>query len=215
MLERCAGVRAPAGLTSGRMKAGPLSRPLCQLADILLAVRKLVAVIGVTTLVAACGGGSRSTPRSSSTTSARSTQTEQANSTAPSASCITTNGYGGLGGNEAAFDADNNNSTGPAEPTPGAAWYQLVGTEEGCVTAYSVRDSATPPLAARDMLVLVSHGYLPGDAEPVVNTGSCAVWRSAALQRAVGVLFAKATAVAQSGSVPGTARIEATSSSTC
>jgi len=130
-------------------------------------------------------------------------------------SCITTNGYGGLGGSEDAFDANNDNSTGAAGPTPGAAWYQVVGTAGGCVTAYSVQDSATPPLAARDMLVLVSRGYLPGDAEPVVNTGSCEVWKSTALQHAVGVLFAKATAVAQAGSVPGTARIESTSSSTC
>jgi hypothetical protein len=177
-------------------------------------MRSLVAVIGVTALVAGCGGGSRSTPRTSASITAASTQAERGISTS-STSCIKTNGYGGLGGSENAFDANNDNSTGPAEPTPGAAWYQVVGIEAGCVTAYSVQDSATPPLAARDMLVLVSRGYLPNDAEPIVSTGSCAVWRSAALQRAVGVLFAKATAVPQAGSAPGTARIEATSSSTC
>lgn len=83
------------------------------------------------------------------------------------------------------------------------------------MTAYSVRDSATPPLTSRDLLVLVSQGYLPKDAARVVNTDSCAVWQSDALLRAVGARYAKATAVAQDWTVPGSAQIEATASSTC
>jgi len=176
---------------------------------------KVLVLIGVTALVAGCGGaGSSSTPRSSSATTAQPTR-GGANSSAGSKSCISTNGYGGLGARETAFDANNDNSTGPAEPTPGAAWYQVIATNRGCVTAYTVQDSSTPPLAARDMLVLVSRGYLPKDAEQVASSNSCAMWKSAVLKRATGMLYAKATAIAQAGSMPGTAGMEATSDSTC
>ena len=65
------------------------------------------------------------------------------------------------------------------------------------------------------MLVLVSRGYLPNDAVRVARTNNCAVWKSVTLQRAIGLSYAKATAVAQTGSVPGSAWIEATSNSTC
>ena len=79
----------------------------------------------------------------------------------------------------------------------------------------SLQESGPAPLGAHAMLVLLSRGYLPADAEQVVNTSSCAVWRSATLRRAVGLLYAKATAIAQAGSAAGSARIEATSHSAC
>ena len=114
------------------------------------------------------------------------------------------------------FDPNNNNSTGPAGPSPGTAFYAVTATSRGCVTAFAVQDSTTPPLTARDLLFLVSHPYLPGDAKQLVNTPSCAVWKSTALKRATGRAYARATAIVQVGSIiPGTAEIEATSNSTC
>jgi hypothetical protein len=65
------------------------------------------------------------------------------------------------------------------------------------------------------LLILVSHPYLPGDAKQVVDTHGCAVWKSTALKRATGRAYAQATAIAQAGSIPGRAQIEATSNSTC
>ena len=178
-------------------------------------MRTMVVATAVIALVAGCGGsGSSSTVRSSAATAARSTHAPP-NVFTRSSSCIPTNGYGGLGGSQHAFAANNNNSTGPAEPTPGAAWYQVIATQRGCVTAYSLQESGPAPLGAHAMLVLLSRGYLPADAEQVVNTSSCAVWRSATLRRAIGLLYAKATAIAQAGSAAGSARIEATSHSAC
>lgn len=156
-------------------------------------MRKLVAVVAA--LVIAGCGGSGARPKHTS--------------------CISTNGYGGLGARVSAFDANNDGSTGPAEPTPGAAWYQVTGTENGCIAAYSVQDSATPPLGPRQMLILVGHPYLPADAHQLVTTSTCAVWKSAALERAVGLMYARATAVAQDWTVPGSAQIEAASDPTC
>jgi len=178
-------------------------------------MRSVVVAIGVTTLIAGCGGsGSASRARSALATTARSTRA-RAGISAPSTSCISTNGYGGLGASENAFDANNDNSTGPAEPTPGGAWYEVTGTEGGCTAAFSVQDSATPPLGAREMLVLVSRAYLPSDAKQVVSTNSCAVWKSVALGRALGVPYARAVAIGQVAGFPGAAQMQATSQSTC
>jgi hypothetical protein len=114
-----------------------------------------------------------------------------------------------------AFDANNNDSTGAAGPSPGNAFYVVTATARGCVTAFAVQDSATPPLTARDLLVLVSHPFLPGDAKQVVHTHSCIVWKSRTLTRATGRPYARATAIAQAGSIPGTARIAAASDAAC
>jgi len=130
-------------------------------------------------------------------------------------SCVDAGGYGGLGARVSAFDANNNDSTGPAGPSPGTAYYVVTATARGCVTAFAVQDSATPPLAAHDLLALVSHPFLPVDAKHVVGTVGCAVWKSRALARATGRAYARATAIAQAGSAPGTAQIAATSNSAC
>jgi hypothetical protein len=91
---------------------------------------------------------------------ARSTQVPPAASTSAS-SCVEAGGYGGLGARVSAFDANNNDSTGPAQPSPGTAFYVVTATGRGCVTAFAVQDSTTPPLTARDLLVLVIHPFLP------------------------------------------------------
>ena len=70
-------------------------------------------------------------------------------------------------------------------------------------------------MTARYLLLLISYPYLPRDAKRVVSTGTCAVWRSAALRRATGRAYATATAVAQVGSMPGRAQIETTTKPRC
>lgn len=182
-----------------RLRTGAGYRPV---------MRKACAAIGITALIAGCGGsGAKSHPSS--------TAIPQSSRAVASATCITKHGFGGLGGPGDRFDANNNDTTGEAGPTPGAAFFQVDGTLRGCVTAYEVQDSAAPPLRAGDMLDLVSSGHLPRDAEPVVNTNNCAVWKSFELRRAVGLLYARATAIGQLGGAPGTAMIQATSHSTC
>jgi hypothetical protein len=176
------------------------------------AMGKVVVVIAVTALVAGCAAGGSSPVRNLWTAP---TQEGSASNFSRSVSCIAKRGYGGLGASTDVFDANNNNSTGPSVPTPGAAWYQVIGIAGGCVTAYQVQDSTAPPLKAHDMLDLVST-YLPGDAKQLVNTGSCAVWTSASLLRAIGLRYAKATAIPQLGSLSsGSAQMKATSASTC
>jgi hypothetical protein len=133
----------------------------------------------------------------------------------PAASCVDVGGYGGLGGRISAFDANNNESTGPGGPSPGNAFYVVTATAKGCVTAFAVQDSTTPPLTARGLLVLVSHPFLPSDSKQVVDTDRCDVWKSRALMRATGRAYARATAIAQGRSIPGTAQIAATSDSSC
>jgi hypothetical protein len=165
----------------------------------------------VTALVAGCGG---SGARSAQTSSAVGGPQAAVGAT-QSTSCIARHGYGGLGASARLFDANNNDSTGPAEPTPGAAWYLVNEITRGCVAAYSVQDSASPPLRSRDMLDLVS-AYLPDDAKPVVSTHNCVIYRSAELERAIGLPYAKATALAQIGSLrTGFAEVKATTASTC
>lgn len=134
---------------------------------------------------------------------------------APSGSCVHTAGYGGLGGRASAFSANNNGSTGASEPTPGTAWYVVRGTMRGCVTAFSLQDTGSPPLSARYLLLLVSFPYLPRDARRVVNIATCAVWKSAALEHATGRAYATATATGQVGSLPGTAQIQTTVKPEC
>jgi hypothetical protein len=171
-------------------------------------MREVVVAIGISALIAGCGGsGAKSHPSS--------TAIPQASRSAVAATCITKQGFGGLGGRRDRFDANNDNTTGEAGPTPGAAFFQVDGTLRGCVAAYEVQDSAAPPLRAGDMLDLVSGGHLPKDAEPVLTTSNCAVWKSFELRRAVGLLYARATAIGQVGGAPGTAVIQATSHSTC
>lgn len=159
-------------------------------------VRRFLVAVGVISLVAACGGSR------SSSTSIR-------------AACIAGNGYGGLGGRADAFDANNNDSPGPSGPTPGTAWYEVTHTEQSCVTAFMVRDTERPELGTRQLLFMVSHPYLPKDAKQVAKSASCMVWKSLALQHATGLLYAKATAVAQAGIVPGSAQLVATSDASC
>ena len=170
----------------------------------------LVAV-GAFALLSGCGGRHPSSRASSPATAAARSRPPQT----PPTSCITASGYGGLGAAKNLFDANNNNTTGPGEPTPGAAWYQVVAVVNGCVGAYSVQNSSATGLGTDDMLILVSRPYLPTDAKQVVSTGRCAVWESAALQRAIGLRYAKATASPPSASQPWRAQVEATFDPRC
>ena len=174
-------------------------------------IRKVVFALAVTALAAGCGGGGGRTQ----TSSARAAGSQVTSITAQVGPCISRSGYGGLGARARLFDANNNNSTSPAEPTPGAAWYLVNAITKGCVAAYSVQDSASPPLRLGDMLDLVSP-YLPDDAKAVITTPDCVIYRSAALERAIGLPYAKATALAQIGSLrKGFAQVRATADSTC
>jgi hypothetical protein len=135
-------------------------------------------------------------------------------SVAVGARCVRARAYGGLGARASVFDANNDNSTAPAGPTPGAAWFFVTATAGGCVTAFSLRDAGSPPLTARALLFLISNP-LPRDAERIASAGRCAIWRSAWLQRATGHAYAVATAIPQVGGAPGMAEIEVTSHPTC
>jgi hypothetical protein len=126
-------------------------------------------------------------------------------------SCVDAGGYGGLGARVSAFDANNNDSTGPAGPSPGTAFYVLTAAAGGCVTGFAIEDSATPPLKAPGLV----RPFLPVDAKQVLSTEGCAVWKSRALARATGRAYARASAIPGAGSIPATAEIAATSNSAC
>jgi hypothetical protein len=178
-----------------------------------IAILAGVAVVVVMSLTSG-GGRSSSVPTVAVPRTAQATAVPSATSISAS-SCVDAPGYGGLGGRLNAFDANNNNSVGPGQPSSSTAFYVVTAAARGCVTAFAVQDSSTPPLTARDLLVLVSRPYLPGDAKQVVYTDRCAVWKSAALKRATGRAYAQATAIAQAGSLAGTGQIEVTADPTC
>jgi hypothetical protein len=113
------------------------------------------------------------------------------------------------------FDANNDNSTGPAGPSPGPAFYVVTRSVRGCVTAFAVQDFTGPPVTTSDLLFLVSHPYLPRDAKQLIRLPSCAIWKSVALERATGQAYAEATASAQVGQIPGRAQLQATSNPGC
>lgn len=163
-------------------------------------VRAVAIAFSLGALIAGCGGGDRSVV---------------ASRRLPSASCVSAPGFGGLGARVGAFDANNNNTVGESGPTPGAAFYEIKGIEHGCISAFAVQDSAGPPLRGPQMLDLVSDAYLPRDAEQLARTTTCAVWRSAALKRALGAGYAQATAAAQTASEPGRAEIRVTGAAAC
>jgi hypothetical protein len=180
-----------------------------------LAIAILVAGAAlVVTSLSSGGGRSSPAPATAVPPTAESTRVRSGAPTSPS-SCIAAPGYGGLGGRLTAFDANNNNSAGPGQPSSGTAFYVVTAIARGCVTAFAVQDSSNPPLTAHDLLVLVGHPYLPGDARQLVNTDRCAIWKSAALKRATGRAYAQATAIRQAGSTMGTGQIEATANPTC
>lgn len=188
---------------------------------------RLAVPLAAAAMIAGCGGGQNAGPRSAhpaqapahlarargqvagprvSAPASSATQRTRGSRATP---CITRRGYGGLGGKLETFAANNNGVSGPAEPTPGSTWYQVIATRRGCVTAYSVQEGARPPIDSRAMLALSSHGYLPADARPVARRRSCAVWRSAALKRAVGLPYVTARAAGQVGSEPAVAQLYA------
>lgn len=179
---------------------------------------RFLALILVAVIVAGCGGG-RTSPshvrRRPPTPQTRQTRQTPLGGSGRSAPCITQRGFGGLGASVKLFDANNNDTTGEAGPTPGAAFYQVIGVLGGCVTAYAVWDQAGPPLKASDLINLLSP-YLPRDARELVETGGCAVWRSRSLLRATGLLYAKAIAIPQIGTRrSGKGEMTATFASTC
>jgi hypothetical protein len=173
-------------------------------------VRTIVVALAVSAAVVGCGGGTSSPPPHRVPASRG-----RVAASAAASLCVTAPGFGGLGGRAASFDANNNGTVGPAGPSPGTAWYEVLNTRRGCVVAYSVQESATPPLRPRQMLSLVSRTYLPEDAERVARGDSCIVWKSPTLKAAVGVPYARAVAAAQTASLPGIAVIEASPSSSC
>jgi hypothetical protein len=182
-------------------------------------VRAPVLLAGVAVLLLAGCGGGRHRSSTSATTAAQVSPGPVASAPAPAlptpTPCIAAPGFGGLGASVDRFDANNNGTIGRSEPSPGGAWYAVVGTARGCVTAYTVQDSGTPPLGTEQLLVLVAQGYLPRDAKQIISTGSCTVWQSTSLRRATGLPYAKATAVAQSGAVPGRAVLAVTLRASC
>lgn len=106
----------------------------------------------------------------------------------------------------------------PTQRTDGIAWYTILSTEHGCVTAYSIDEYTTPPSSASDMVFLTGGIYLPGDASDanrVIDKSDCVVYQDTPLTKASGYKFAVATASAQGEGVPGHAEIHLTNDGAC
>lgn len=140
--------------------------------------------------------------------------------------CVDAGGYNGLGARIGKFEMNYTGSMGPSGPAARNWTYEVTGTARRCVTALSVQNLSTPQPTRRRLLLLVSNAYFPRDAKKLVNTDSCVLWKSAALQRATGRPYAMAVVVpeagsaaatrgAVAGSVPASTEIQATSVPTC
>ena len=112
-----------------------------------------------------------------------------------------------------AFDS-NNNTIQPSQPTDGIAWFHILSTTHGCVSAYSVDELTSPPQGASDILFLTDGIGLPEDTQSV-EKGGCIVYSNPTLTRATGFKFAKAVGTAQSGDVAAHAEIHLTNDGTC
>lgn len=80
---------------------------------------------------------------------------------------------------------------------------------------FSVKGSGSLPPRAGYQLLLVSHPYLSRDAKQLMRHDRCAVSRSAALERVVETLYARAVADAQGEVLPGRAKLQATNYPMC
>jgi hypothetical protein len=199
--------------------------------------KRLVLLAGLATLaLAGCGGSASSTSRASSsaaTTTATPTPTASATTSgtsAPSPSttnaagptppgtaasgCITKSGYAGLYATVPAF-ASGHNTQRPSQPTPGIAWAQVLSTVHGCVNAYSVSESTSPPQSASDIVFLTGGIYLPADHTQPVQKDGCIVYSSPTLTLASGFKFAKAIGTSQNGNTPAHAEIRLTNDGYC
>ena len=185
-----------------------------------------VAAILVALALAGCGSSSSSStsssPASSSSSSAPAvssnstasvTTTAQKPDHAPSP-CLTTKGYAGLYSPVSAFNGDHD-TTAPSQPTPGIAWYTVLSTDHGCVSAYSVDEVTQPPQGASDIVFLTDGIYLPDDHTQPVEQGGCIVFESRTLTKATRFKFAKAVGTAQEGGTPAHAEIRLTNDGTC
>src|SRR5579884_3940899 len=100
--------------------------------------------------------------------------------------------YGGLGSTVAAFYASNPH--GPGAPGLGLAYYHVVSTKHGRVTAYSVVENVKPRDSTRDRMSLTEGINLPADAVATsLNNNTCEVWRSRKLGKLIGMQYAAAT----------------------
>lgn len=184
------------------------------------------AAILVALALTGCGSSSSSStsssPASSSSSSAPPVTSNSTASVTPTARkpshtpspCITTKGYAGLYSPVSAFNGDHN-TTAPSQPTPGIAWYTVLSTDHGCVSAYSVDELTQPPQGASDIVFLTDGIYLPDDHTQPVEQGGCIVFESPTLTKATGFKFAKAVGTAQEGDNPARAEIRLTDNGTC
>jgi hypothetical protein len=83
----------------------------------------------------------------------------------------------GLGATKAKFESSHD-MTEPSQPTPGVAFYKILGTNSaGRVTGYEVHIPAEPPYGDREKLVLLDGIDLPKDSPIVAETSTCIDWR--------------------------------------
>ncbi len=76
--------------------------------------------------------------------------------------------------------------------------------------------ATTPTQSSRDLLFLVQGIYLPTDAKQLVDQSTCAVWRSAALQKATGKPYTTGyVVVPPQGDATGIVEMTASTSPKC
>jgi hypothetical protein len=173
------------------------------------------AVLAALSLTGCGGTSSTSSSSAASSPSASATTTRAQKPPSTSASpCITKRGYAGLYATVSAFNSDHN-TTQPSQPTDGIAWFHVLSTTHGCVSAYSVDELSSPPQGASDIVFLTDGIYLPDDPQEVVEKGGCIVFSGPRLTRASGFKFAKAVGTAQSSDIPAHAEIHLTNDGTC
>ena len=101
--------------------------------------------------------------------------------------------YGGLGATVAAFYRSN--SHGSSAPPVGVAYYKVIATKAGRVTAFRVETNFRPRAGNFQRLMLLGGVNLPADARPNQVSGTCMVWRSKTLKKLIGMEYAVGTTV--------------------
>lgn len=162
-----------------------------------------------------------STPTTASTSTSTSTASAvspPARAPKPARRCVGSGQYGGIGASVAAFKKQSPSAANPppSEYQAGIAFYEIKGTAQGCVTDYTITEATIPTQSSRDLLFLVGGIFLPDDAMQLVNQNTCAVWKSAALQKATGKPYAVGfVVVAPQGNATGIAEMTASTSPKC
>jgi hypothetical protein len=97
------------------------------------------------------------------------------------------------------------------------AWYTILETRQGCVSAFSVDEYTSPPIGAGDM-VFLTEGIMEPIDTTLVNRNrpdNCEILSSPTLARVTGFKYEIGTSTAQADGAPGHAEMHLSNNANC